>query len=126
MTKSLGLLLAGLAAGLLAGWYLAPGKVEVRTVTVESKQTDKVIKRIKVTTPDGTTKTETTVTDKSVVDKNTQHSETPSQPDWLVSVMVHSEGSYGAQVQRRILGPIWVGAGGNTRGTAFITLGLSF
>lgn len=105
--------------------------------------------------PNGTKTTTTTITDKSIISSNTDKTAqsnsntasnsssdtvstkttTYSKNDWLVSgiaasrIPLSSGGSpieYGAAVNRRILGPIYVGGFGLSGGTYGVSAGLSF
>lgn len=124
------LLVVGVAvAGYAFGRYAQPAKVEIKTetvikeVTVEKKNVVTEIKEIKH--PDGTTETNTKITDlTNTINKNTSDSKsesttTYSRPQWKVQALLSPQMSpvfgpiYGLDVERRILGPISVGAWGN-------------
>lgn len=82
---------------------------------------------------DGTIDTTTTVTDtsqKTDTSKSTQVIILP-KPNWLVSATYNTDihtlqPSYGADVKRRILGPIFLGANADTSGRIGLTLGMEF
>lgn len=131
----LGLLLV--VIGYSLGRYTTPEKVVTKTVidtkTVTVVQHD--IQTVEVDKPDGT-KT-ITVVDKSVDTTKQQIDESQikvvenSKPQWKVSAQlapkaVAYEYFYGAQVERRVLGPVFVGAFGNIDHTLGVSLGLEF
>lgn len=131
----LGLLL--IVIGYSLGRYTTPEKVVTKTVidtkTVTVVQHD--IQTVEVDKPDGT-KT-ITVVDKSVDTTKQQIGESQtkvvenSKPQWKVSAQlapkaVVYEYFYGAQIERRILGPVFVGAFGNIDHTLGVSLGLEF
>lgn len=122
----------GLITGALAlligygvGRYVQPAQVVTKTqvVTVEHTHT------VTITEPNGTT---TITTDTGIVTKEKDKTAvTDNKPQWKVSglaaVNPNTVGMvYGAQVERRILGPIYVGAFGLTNSTFGINLGIEF
>lgn len=126
-----------LVVGIVIGRYTTPEKVvtktvtEVKTVTVVQHDTQTVITE----KPDGT-KT-TVITDKSVdttqKDKTQETEKTVEnyKPQWKVGVQLapknpQYEYFYGVEVERRILGPVFVGAFGNTDRTLGLIVGLEF
>jgi hypothetical protein len=124
------LLVLVLLVGYAFGRYLQPAHevIKTQTVTVEHEHTVTVV----VTKPDGTS-TSTTTTDKGET-AGTKTSTTIDnvKPQWKVSALaglgLNSPIStvYGGEVQRRILGPIFVGAWATTNRTGGISLGLEF
>lgn len=139
MTTRLKLLIGVLLVliGYAFGYYTLPEKVvtktvtDVKTVTVTQHDVETVV----VNKPDGTTETKiidhstdtTKSEDTSVSTKTIEN----GKPNWKVSVQgstKHPELQYfyGAQVERRILGPIFVGAFGNVDKTVGLTVGLEF
>lgn len=133
------LVAAGL--GYAFGRYAQPAKeviktVEVvKTVTVVQHDTVTVTKQIKK--PDGTTETDTVITDKDVDITNTAIKDTSSEtitnvkPQWKLSGQGGYNFSsfnkvYGAEVDRRILGPIFLGAWGNSDRAAGIAISVEF
>jgi len=125
----------------------------VREVKVSDRATARNVVRRKTTskTPDGTTKTETVttigVTEREISTTSTaktaeKHTEretarVESNPaDWRVSALVGGQLKlspisfntlvYGAAVERRLLGPVWVGVWGISSGTAGVSLTLEF
>lgn len=129
----IGLLL--LVIGLGLGRYMTPTKVVTKTViethTVEVVHHD--VQTVTVESPDGT-KT-TTVVDKSV-DTTKQDTEQSTlkvvengKPQWKISAQFSPkypryEYLYGVQVERRILGPIFVGGFGNLDHTLGLSVGV--
>lgn len=114
-----------LLIGYGVGRYLQPARVVTKTqvVTVEHTHT------VTITEPNGTT---TVTTDTGIVTKEKDETTiTDIKPQWRVSglaaVSPNTIGMvYGGQVERRILGPIYVGAFGLTNSTFGINLGIEF
>lgn len=136
----LGLLLAA-GLGYASGRYVQPSKIVietkevVKTVTVVKHDTVTVTKQIK--RPDGTTETDTTTTDKDVDSTNntvvdtTSETITNSKPQWKATAQAGYNFSsikpvYGAEVDRRIIGPIFAGAWGNSDHTAGLAVTVEF
>jgi hypothetical protein len=115
-----------LGLGYAVGRYLQPAQVETREVIkeVEKIKRDVVIIERKVTKPDGTVVEEKTTTDKSKIEtaKSSDKSRKESRRnDWLVGAGVEAQLSnlnpvYRLEIQRRILGPVLVGASARTDG----------
>lgn len=130
------------AAGLGTGFYLMPSKVVVKTNTVTQTQDiihDHIITVTKtVVLPNGEKQTTTTTTNNSVInDKSSTQIQSSSvtnygKPQWKVSAMAGLGANnltlpiYGAEVQKRLLGPIFVGAWGNSNREGGLSLGLEF
>lgn len=123
------------------GRYNTPVKIvtktviETKTVEVVHHDIQTVIKE--VTKPDGTKEVTTTITDKSV--DNTDTNQTVDQtkvvsnekPQWKVNAgfTPHNPALgyfYSATIERRILGPIFLGVQGNTDRNVALTVGLEF
>lgn len=159
----LGALLA-LGASFAAGRYSKPTTVETHTEYVDRFQVVRVVqvvrtvdtvtrwKKVTVSTPDGSTRTEETAdttsheaTTTSENEKTEKVTETATasktvtrQPDWQISALLgvdaakalNGSGSVslnvGAHVQRRILGPLSVGVFGLSSGTVGVSAGLQF
>jgi hypothetical protein len=123
-------------------------KVAAKTET-RAAQTHTV--RTRVTKPDGTktetltvdrgeqvAKAETTHTTKTADRAETHERKTVTErrdPEWRVSGLVGLDVRhiltpgplvYGAAVEHRLFGPVWVGAWGLTNGTAGLSLGVTF
>jgi hypothetical protein len=134
-----------LLAGIAVGYGLMPKKIETKTVTVESKQTDIDRNKHKQTTttevvkPDGTKTivtqiTENTDTQKKVSDKKSSESETTITVGSEVSVNVLAGTrfnvgepiDFGISVDKRVLGPIKLGAFAFKSGMVGLSLGIQF
>lgn len=123
-------------------------KWKVKKVKDESKNLEKIIVETKM--PDGTIRKETRIVDKGVVrvdttkdgSKSTETSkvtkiektETNQNNDWHVSALAmpkngdytNKELSYGLHVERRIIGPFYLGVFGVTDSGAGLSIGGSF
>lgn len=145
MNNNIKLSLAGLlifATGYGTALYTRPTKEVIKTQVVT--QTNDVIHDhihtvvVTVTKPDGTKTTTSTTDNGTVIDNksNTIASNsttiTNSKPQWKVAGLagldIHNLASpvYGAQVEKRLLGPISVGIWGLTNATAGISASLEF
>lgn len=128
---ALSLALAALV-GYAFGRYAQPAKIQIQTQTVvkevETVKHDTVTTTKEIKEPNGAIETDTTVVDKDVdstqIQSNTKTSETITnvKPQWFATVgMGMGSGSltdgftpiYNASVNRRILGPIYLGVWGN-------------
>jgi uncharacterized protein YqgV (UPF0045/DUF77 family) len=143
----------GLAFGL--GYYVTPTKTTIKTEIkevikeVEKKHTDQqndvVTVEVETRYPDGTVKIERKIVDKGhiVIDdtrKKDQTTDTSTttvvergQASWNIAALTNVDLSdrkfgtkYGLHVQRRIIGPVQVGAFGMTDGTGGVSIGISF
>jgi hypothetical protein len=115
--------------------YLFP-QVQIKTVEVEKQVIHNNIQTITVTKtlPSGEIDSTTTVVD------HTQKIETDSKtsttavipPNWLIVGTAQVTGidlvnpAYGVQVNRRILGPMFINASANTKGVVGLGLGMEF
>jgi hypothetical protein len=146
MSNTVKMILAGLALlllGIATGRYLAPTKVEtvkeevIKEVEVVKKDVV-VVERI-VRRPDGTVEEERRIEDKSESErrKDQERKETKLvenvKAQWKVSALVGtkdwtnaSQPVYGTSVERRIAGPIFVGAWGTTGKNVGISVGIEF
>lgn len=109
-------------------------KLQMQTVEVEKEVVKNnvvtVIKTVKE--KDGTEETTTTIVDKT--EKKQTDSKTvtvAAKNDWVISASVGTKFDdlkpiYGAQVQRRILGPFYLGAMANTDKTIGLSIGFEF
>jgi len=141
MNNNVKLGIAGLvifAVGYGTALLTRPAKVITKTQTIT--QTHDIIHdhihTVVVTKPDGT-KT-TTTDDNSVINDNSSTKDssstitTYSKPQWKVgalaglSVNSLSKPIYGAQVEKRLLGPISIGAFGLSNSTGGVSLSLEF
>lgn len=127
--------------GYALGYYTLPQKVvtqtvtEVKTVTVIQHDVQTVTKEI--IKPDGTKEIDTVTTDKSV---DTSKSEEKidktkiveiGKPQWKANVQFSPKETkyayvYGVQIERRILGPVFLGVFGNMDRTLGVSVGLEF
>ena len=109
---------------------------QIQTKTVETTRdvvrTDIQTVVHTVQAPNGQIDTTTTIIDHTQKVETSSKTEVKILPkDWLVSgyagSSIHLEPIvYGAQVQRRILGPLFLGVQGNTKGEVGLTLGMEF
>jgi len=131
------LLMTGL--GYAFGRYMQPAEIqikreevvkEVEVVKRDVVTVEKIIKR-----PDGTVETEKRTEDKSTetVNKDTKSKEASVvvnlKPQWKAQGLVglSKDGEvYGAGIERRIIGPVFMGAWGNTAKQVGISLSVEF
>lgn len=130
-----------LVATYSGGRYLQPAKIETKTkivekeVIVERKNVVTVIKEVK--RPDGTVETETRTEDKSETtgkkdsDSSSSSVVTNNKPQWRAGALVGmdfrtNQTTYGALVERRILGPASLGVYGTTNQNVGLSLSLEF
>lgn len=102
---------------------------------VKTEIKDRVITKYQVVTqvkeivrPDGTKVIDTVTTDNSVRAENRESSVSvvKKAPDWIVSGGASFDRAYTAQVYRRILGPVFVGASADTSGRVFGLVSVEF
>lgn len=134
ITLVAGIFCLGLGYG--AGRYLQPAKVETKIKEVEVIKHDIKTVTHTVTKPDGSTDTTIVQVDKSTEDKSKESQTTISnaKPNWLISATAgKSEGrdlltnpTYGLVVQKRFMGPIYLGAYGNNNKEFGLALGMEF
>jgi hypothetical protein len=127
--------------GYATGRYFQPARVEVKIeervkeVEVVKHDVRTVIKE--VTRPDGTKEKETIIEDRSTETRDKESRRDTSKivsnekPQWKVSTQLTTTQGilgpvYGATVERRVLGPIFAGAFGNTDKTFGLSVGLEF
>jgi hypothetical protein len=131
------LILISFAAGLGVGKYLSPEKIKKETITVEKEVIKRdvvtIIKEIKK--PDGTIETTSTVVDKSEISTELKRSEliivVKEKHNWLARAIIEAREldlrpQYGAGIERRILGPFFVGAYYTTQKTFGATISFEF
>lgn len=121
-------LLAGIAIGAAATYHFTPIKVEERVVTREVKVKDTVTRRVVL--PDGTRITERETREAIRADSDTSRI-TDNQRQWHASIGVNATtqglgDTYNIQLQRRILGPVFLGVGLTTKRDATVSLGFEF
>ena len=122
-----------MAVGYGVGRYLQPARIEIKKEQVEVVKKDiKIVERV-VTRPDGTTEKETITEDKTKTEKETLESSLTvnKKPDWKVSGLSGLDLSnksqfYGVQVDRRIIGPVFVGVTATTNKTIGLSVGMEF
>lgn len=123
------LVLIGLL-GYAIGRYVQPAKVVTQEKEVEVVKHDTVTQIKEVTRPDGTKEKDTTITDRSteVAKKESKVVIENLKPQWMVSGTygISAVPYYGAQVQRRIIGPVFAGVAANTRSEVFAVVSLEF
>lgn len=125
-------LISTVAAAVVTRYYFP--KIETKTVETTKEVVRNDIKTVTrtVTSPNGQTDTTTVTEDHSIKKDSSNKIEVAyKQLDWLVSGSVQSNFKfeppiYGVQVQRRILGPIYVGALADTKGQVGLTVGFEF
>lgn len=126
--------------GYAFGRYLQPPDIKIKTVIqekeviVERKNIVTVVKE--VVRPDGTKETETRTEDKSETtgkkdsSTNNNYESISSKPQWRVQGMIglnaQAKNDYGLAVERRIIGPIFVGAYGNTQKSMGLSVSIEF
>lgn len=126
MQKYIYTLIAGLILGALIVWQFYP-RVEVRTETEEVVRRD-VVTRI-VERPDGGK--ETVIIDRSKESSTSTTEERPPRK-WLASVGASTgdnlsrDFKYSASVQRRVVGPFFVGLQADTEGAVGVLLTMEF
>lgn len=131
------IMLVSLVLGYGLGRYLAPVKIEKQMVEVEKEVIKKdivtVIKEIK--RPDGTVETTSSTVDRSEVvkeiEKEIRVEVEAKKHDWLLRALVEARDfalppNYGVGLERRILGPIFLGAYYVSTKTIGLSVGLEF
>jgi hypothetical protein len=122
--------LAYISAALLLvalGYWLAPEK---RIIEEKIVNRDVITKIIEKQLPDGTIITETEILDRSK-EKSRIDSIPPTKTNIIIRGMAGIDFRsnnivYGAGIDKRLLGPIWIGAYGHTNGLVGMSLSLSF
>lgn len=111
----------GAVLGAALAIYLRPATIVEKEVQNEVVRKDVVTVIKEVVRPDGTKETSTTTTDKSKENKQNTivKAELPKRPDWLLSAGydLNKENSIELAVQRRIIGPVFLGIGADQKGT---------
>lgn len=140
MIKNIVILLVAVVLGYAFGRYAQPARVETKIVT-QIKTVEVESKNVKTTTtettkPDGTKVVTTTTQDNSVITDNTNSvtkSDTvkDNRAQWKVTAQLSPTKPqlyyfYGAEVDRRILGPIFAGAYMNVDKNFGVSIGLEF
>lgn len=132
--------LVALGLGYAIGRHLQPAEIKT-----EIKEVEKVVEKIKkdivivereTRNPDGTVIIDRETRDRSeeAIRRDTRREEDTeinNKAQWKANLHVKSSISslvpqYGASVERRILGPVWVGVGAYQDGTANVSVGWEF
>lgn len=121
-----------LVIGVLAGSALFP-KVKEKTVETEVERVVKDVQTVikVVTRPDGTKEEVTTIIDKSKQSTDKTSTKIIAKNDWHISAsgsrtFTDSSMTYTLQVERRIIGDVFLGASVNSEKQVGLTLGLEF
>lgn len=122
-----------LLLGLGLGSQLFP-KIEEKTVEIEKEKIVKDVVTVTkiITKPDGTKEEVTVVTDKSKESKEIKNTKIVSKLDWHVSASAKTKSIqmndlvYSVQVERRILGDIYLGVVGSSDKSAGLSVGFEF
>lgn len=137
---AIGILIAA-GLGYAFGRYAQPARVEIkREVEVKEKEVikhDTVTVEKEIKHPDGTIEKETRTEDKTVESKKSDTKEKESKvvvsekPQWKAGALAGYDLNqlkpvYGGEVERRILGPIFVGVWANTQSTVGAKLSIEF
>lgn len=122
-----------LAIGFGIGRYTVPNNLQEISKTEKESKTEETIIVKEETKPDGTVVKETTKTKKK---EDSSKKEDVlivenKKPDWKASALVgynfdKSKVVYGAMVDRRVLGNIFVGVGATTDKQALLSLSMEF
>lgn len=119
-------------------YYFPQVTVQTKTVEADHSVTQNNVKTVthEVKKPDGEVDTDITTIDSTVhTDTNTetkQATQIAPQKDWYIAATASITGvnfanpAYGVQVNRRILGPIFLGGTVNTKGEFGVSLGMEF
>lgn len=117
--------------GTLFGAYQY-GKSQANTI-VQIQEQEKIVEKRDVVTvvkevvrPDGTKETVTTTEDKSVVNTKREKEVITKKADWFVAAGVTYDREYSFEVNRRVLGDIFVGAFGTTDQQVGVKIGIEF
>jgi hypothetical protein len=126
-------LVVGLLLGGGLGTFLFP-QVKTKEVQVEKEVVVKDIVTVTkvITRPDGTKEELITVTDKTKENKQTTSTKTVAKANWHTSISAKSKLSpvqvdiYTIQVEKRILGDLFLGAVVSSDKTVGLSIGLEF
>ena len=116
------LVVATVAYGL--GRYATPAKTI--TIEKEAKAVDTTTTVRETITKDGTVIKEVIKNNIVKVEKEKSKLVESKKPDWKVSVSYDTKQQYGFDVQRRVLGAVFVGAGYRQDGRANLSIGMEF
>jgi hypothetical protein len=126
-------LIVGLLLGGGLGTFLFP-QIKTKEVQVEKEVVVKDIVTVTkvITKPDGTKEEVTTTTDKTKENKQNTSTKTVAKANWHTSISAKSKLTpvqidiYTIQVEKRILGDVFIGAVISSDKTVGISLGLEF
>lgn len=109
-------------------YYFLP---QIKTVEKEVIRNNVVTVVKEVKRPDGTTETEITTTDKTVKHETSVAVTPPIQPNWRIGASAVAgvpslKPIYGLQVERRVLGPVWIGVRVETNAQLGAVLSIEF
>lgn len=137
--KVFGVFVVGLLLiGYSIGRYIQPTKVVTKVQTVTQTVVQDHIHTVTVTVakPDGSKVTTITQDNNSVVSKDTDTNSSTvtvyNKPQWKISGMAGANYNslstpiYGGQVERRVLGPVFIGIWGFNNKSAGLSAGLEF
>ena len=121
----------------LLGYGTARYTTPIKTVTVEKQvvveHKDVVTKTVETKKPDGTITTTTIVQDKSTTDtkSDTKDATVFAKPSYKVDGLIgyswkDARQVYGAQIQKRFAGPVYLGAWGLNNGSVGVSVGIEF
>lgn len=116
------LVVAAVAYGL--GRYATPAKTI--TIEKEAKAVDTSTTTRETITKDGTVIKEVIKNNIVKVEKESSKLVLSAKPQWKVSVMYDTKQQYGFDVQRRVLGAVFVGAGYRQDGRANVSVSYEF
>lgn len=109
------------------GYYLGRATAQPETKIVTEQQKDKIITIVRtVKSPDGTVTRDRTTTEDRMVERNLVEILPLPKPNWNVSAGYTLDHRYTLQVQRRILGPVFLGVNADTAGRVGATVGFEF
>ena len=135
LMQKIGLSVIVLLIVFAAGFLSAKRTVKPQIVTVEKQvvvQHDNIITHtVTVKAPNGQITTDTTTTDKSVTDTHTQETTKTADKQWLVAGFAgydfkNKNEVYGGEVQKKLVGPVAIGAWAMTNGSIGISIGVEF
>lgn len=121
--------LAALGLGYGIGRYVQSPRIETKIEEREVIKTDVVTVIKESTNKDGTVVKETVIKDNSVKKSDKEKSELiiTNVPQWRINGAYDiNNRSYMLGVDRRVLGPIFIGAGYNTVGSVYVGVSVEF
>ena len=118
------------ASGALAVYRWKPRIVTQTQIVTQNTVQDHIVTVTKeVVQPNGAKEIDTTITNNTVQVTHSDDTVTKA-PMWHVDLGVNTGinllPSYSLQVERRIAGPLWIGARAETRGAVGVVIGLEF